>query len=203
MNETSQYLENHFRHLPLKARKHCKRTGYYMRIILEAMDTLEMEEGWIWDGLSPLDYHDIGKVLLPPALIRQRWLYTREQNLAMMAHVDYGQQIFNIIRIQDPRAKEFCQAGEDLALYHHECWDGSGYPDGRQGGEIPFLARVCAVANAYDNICEGGIITPPQTKDDALAELKKGAGKWFDPQLCEALASQRTLGQHFKCQSVI
>jgi putative two-component system response regulator len=186
INET---VPAYFSRLPAPVRHHCLVTGQYMRIILREMNLGGIESELTWQGLSPFDYHDIGKILLPKGLLCQRWLYSGDQELKSMGHVDYGQQIFADLRLEEPGAEGFCRAGEQITLFHHECYDGSGYPDGRTGKAIPFLARVCAVANAYDGLRQGFGIFPPLHARQALEQLEKQAGTWFDPAVVEAFGA--------------
>lgn len=183
MHRGQTKMNNYFNRLPQGMQRHCQRTGQYMRMVLMAMDLGALERALLWRGLSPFDYHDIGKILLPESLMEQAGSYTVEESLRMMGHVDYGQQIFCSIGAEFPEAADFCKAGEEIALFHHECWDGTGYPDGRSGEEIPFLARVCAIANAYTGTLEGGTQRPGHPVDIALQELLSGGGSWFDPEI--------------------
>ncbi|WP_432680441.1 HD-GYP domain-containing protein [Pseudoramibacter alactolyticus] len=162
MKDAAKTLINIMNRLPKTSIWHNMETGQYMRVILRMLDMKHLEKSLMWEGLSPFDFHDIGKVLLPVELNDYRALYSDEQRLRAMAHVDYGQHVFSRMREQAPEAADFCFAAEQIALYHHECFDGSGYPDGLAGKEIPFWpgsARwpiplpVCAAATG----CSPGI----------------------------------------------
>ena len=203
MHPAQQKMNNYFNRLPQMMQKHCQRTGQYMRMILMAMDMGNIEKKLIWEGLSPFDYHDIGVLLLPETLINQTEPYTKDQELQMMGHVDYGQQILEHILGDVPEAADFLNAAEDIILFHHECWDGSGYPDGREKEEIPFLGRVCAVANCYTAILEGRPSRQPGQISDALNQLKYGSGKWFDPEIVAAFTQYIIKGEAIMGRTLI
>lgn len=183
MNATAQKLVDLMNRLSKNNILHNMETGQYMRVILRLMNKSDIESGLMWEELSPYDFHDIGKALLPEELTDYQTLFTNEERLLAMAHVDYGQEIFANIAAADPTAEAFCQAASDIAYYHHECYDGSGYPDGLVGDEIPFLARVCAVANSFTGFRSGyGILTQTTIKE-GLEALAERAGTFFDPDI--------------------
>jgi HD-GYP domain-containing protein (c-di-GMP phosphodiesterase class II) len=71
----------------------------------------------------------------------------------------------------------------EYVLYHHERWDGNGYPDGLKGAEIPLLSRIIFIADAYDAMINDRPYKSAMCENDAIEELKKGAGSQFDPEL--------------------
>ena len=111
----------------------------------------------------------------------------------MMAHVDYGTGVFQQIADIEPDARMFCTAAEEIVLYHHECFDGSGYPDGLFGHDIPLLARVCAVANVYTRLREnaGGPMYQ-RTIKESLDALKNYSGTFFDPEIVDVFVKGTT-----------
>jgi putative nucleotidyltransferase with HDIG domain len=82
---------------------------------------------------------------------------------------------------------------QDTVSSHHECWDGSGYPKGRSGDDIPLAARIIALADVFDALTQPRRYKEPRSVEDALRELRKGAGKQFDPTLVELIASDPVL----------
>lgn len=176
-------LTNLMARLPKEGILHNMETGQYMRVILRVMGKGQMEEPLLWKGLSPFDYHDIGKILLPRELAYQDQLFSDAQRYTVMGHVDYGEQIFRQIWEEDSTAELFGKAGGNIALFHHECYDGSGYPDGRKEDEIPFLARVCAVANSFSVLRKGSSFSSSWSLEESLVALEKRSGTWFDPEI--------------------
>lgn len=126
-------------------------------------------------------FHDVGKAALPEQLlVRSGTLSPGEYELVKL-HPVFGEKILS----------RWTSGAADLARCvarsHHERWDGSGYPDGRRGGEIPYPARVTAVADALDAMLRGRPYAAAVDPDDALAELRSEAGRQFDPRVVEAL----------------
>jgi putative two-component system response regulator len=74
---------------------------------------------------------------------------------------------------------------EEIALLHHECWDGSGYPKGLSGKRIPIHARIVALADVFDALTHGRPYSPPWSIDEALEEIRKRRGTQFDPELTD------------------
>ena len=78
----------------------------------------------------------------------------------------------------------------DVVLYHHERWDGAGYPDGKRGEEIPLGARIIFVADAFDAMTSDRVYRPKRSAEEALAELERCAGTQFDPSIVAAFADE-------------
>ena len=107
-------------------------------------------------------------------LTQQDWDYLKK-------HPESG---YRIARSMD----DFAHIAEDI-LCHHEHWNGSGYPKGLKGTEIPLLARILAVVDAYEVMIHGRPYKEPLSKQEAAAELKRCAGSQFDPELVEVFLS--------------
>ncbi len=123
--------------------------------------------------------HDIGKVRVPEAILNKPGPLTDEEWQVMRTHPEVGEQILRPI--------QSLQAILPLVRHHHERWDGTGYPDGLAGREIPLGARIVAVCDAYRAMTEDRPYRAALPKDEARAELALGAGSQFDPDCVEAL----------------
>jgi putative nucleotidyltransferase with HDIG domain len=128
--------------------------------------------------------HDIGKVGLPPGILEKPGALTPEERLTMEQHSVIGERILS--RVED--------YADDIAIvvrHHHERFDGGGYPDGLQGGKIPLMARIIAVADAYDAMTSARPYRDAMPRKVALARLVEGAGSQFDETVVSAF--QRVL----------
>lgn len=122
--------------------------------------------------------HDIGKIATPDTvLLKPGKLSPLEYDL-IKQHVTAGYELLSKIDIY----REFAE----IMLHHHECYDGSGYPDGLQGEEIPPLARIISVADAFDAMTSIRIYKPRREIPDAFSELRRMSGKQFDPEVVAA-----------------
>lgn len=121
--------------------------------------------------------HDVGKIAVPDAILMKPGLLTEEEMHIMRKHPAVGYEIVNRI--------EFLREAADIVLAHHERFDGSGYPRGLKGEEIPFGARLFAVADVYDALTSIRPYRPVVTFEEAVVEIKKESGRHFDPRVVE------------------
>jgi diguanylate cyclase (GGDEF)-like protein/putative nucleotidyltransferase with HDIG domain len=125
--------------------------------------------------------HDLGKLALPEDLLRKPGPLTPPERLVLERHAQIGFRMLESLGI-DPVA--------DWVLHHHERWDGTGYPDGLAGGEIPLGARIIFVADAYDAMTSDRVYRARRSEAEALAELAACAGSQFDPRVVAALEAE-------------
>ncbi|MCK8825963.1 HD domain-containing phosphohydrolase [Fuchsiella alkaliacetigena] len=121
--------------------------------------------------------HDIGKVTIPDQILSKSGDLTEEEWQIIKEHPERGYRIALA-------TEEFAPVA-DLILAHHERWDGNGYPQGLAGEEIPFLARIITIVDAYDVMSSGRVYKEAMSKEKVLTELKRCAGSQFDPNLIE------------------
>ena len=121
--------------------------------------------------------HDIGKTVIPENILNKKEELTAAEWKEIKTHPAVGHRILNA-------TDEFSHISEEI-LSHHEKWDGSGYPRGLKGEEIPLLARLIAIVDAYDVMTTEQVYGTSFSKKEALAEIKKCAGTQFDPELAE------------------
>jgi HD-GYP domain-containing protein (c-di-GMP phosphodiesterase class II) len=121
--------------------------------------------------------HDIGKVGVPDSILHKAGPLEAGEWETMRRHTTIGAEILTGSR------SPVVRMAEEIALTHHERWDGSGYPRGLRGEEIPLTGRICAVADVFDALVSTRPYKPAWPVDEALAELERRAGSLFDPTL--------------------
>ena len=119
--------------------------------------------------------HDVGKIGIPEQILLKHGPLSEEEMRVMRAHVGRGEAIVG--------EAGWLGGGQAVVAGHHEKWDGSGYPRGLAGTDIPLAARIFAIADVFDTVCSRRPYKDPLPLDQALRVLEEGAGKHFDPQL--------------------
>ena len=149
------------------------------RLALALADELGLSDG----ALERLEHgallHDIGKLDMPAAILSKPAPLDEEEWLVMRTHPQVG---YDLLKKQ-PR---FADAAE-IVLSHHEAYDGTGYPRGLTGAEIPLEARILAVADAYDSMTQPHTQRPAMSPALAISEIERCSGHQFDPECAEAL----------------
>lgn len=143
------------------------RLGERMELDLQALRDLRLV------GLL----HDVGKIGIPQDILTKPGKLTNEEFERIKSHPEMGARIIGTIANADTIARAI--------LYHHERWDGTGYPAGLSGEEIPLLSRVIAIADAFDSMAAGRPYRSVEDKDFIEKEYTNGAGTQFDPSLAE------------------
>jgi len=139
--------------------------------------------------------HDVGKVGLPESLLLQQGQYSETELNKIRRHTLIGAEILS----NSPSS--LIQAGETIALNHHERWDGSGYPKGISGEQIPLSARFCAIADVFDALTTPRPYKKEISVEDASRLIIGASGSLFDPQLTEVF--QEELGSLLKVKKSI
>jgi HD-GYP domain-containing protein (c-di-GMP phosphodiesterase class II) len=121
--------------------------------------------------------HDIGKMGVPDSILLKTDGLTDEEWDKMRKHTDFAYDMLSSIR--------YLQPALDIPYCHHEKWDGSGYPRGLKGEQIPIAARIFAVADVWDAITSDRPYRKGWSKEQALEHIKEQSGKYFDPQVVE------------------
>ena len=122
--------------------------------------------------------HDIGKMGVPDAILQKPGPRTPDEWNVMKGHTEYARDLLRPIA--------YLQSAIDIPYCHHERWDGTGYPRGLQGEDIPLAARVFAVVDVYDALMSNRPYRDAWTRDQVLEHLRQGAGSHFDPSVVEA-----------------
>ena len=164
---------------------HIKRTSDCVRILVEEMKKdpkLEMTESFCKCVIKAAPMHDLGKITVDDAILRKPGRYTPEEFAVMKTHAAEGARIVKQI-LEGTDDKEFYQIAINVAHYHHERWDGSGYPKGLKGEEIPYEARIMAIADVYDALVSKRVYKERMSFEEADKIIMDGMGKHFDKTL--------------------
>ncbi|HHX18013.1 MAG TPA: diguanylate cyclase [Clostridium sp.] len=151
---------------------HCERVSTYVVMIAEAME-LDIKEVCIIQYAALL--HDIGKIEIPKFILNKKEPLAKEELDLLRQHPVYSQNILEPLEGMDKLT--------DYVRYHHERYDGSGYPDGLAGEEISLGARILCVADSFDAMISERPYSKKMTMEQALKELEKNAGTQFDPKI--------------------
>jgi response regulator RpfG family c-di-GMP phosphodiesterase len=124
--------------------------------------------------------HDVGKVGIPDEILSKPGPLDAGEWETMQTHTTIGASILS------GSASPLVQLSETIALTHHERWDGTGYPRGLSGEQIPLAGRICAICDVFDALLSERPYKSPWPYRDAVAEIASEAGSHFDPELVEA-----------------
>lgn len=172
--------------------EHLYRMSTYSRVIAEILSRHEKYKGVIGfdyinsiERFSPL--HDIGKVGIRDEILMKPGKLTGEEFAIMKTHTIYGAWVLKSSEENMQKSgRSIFKTAIEIAEGHHEKWDGSGYPYGRSGTEIPLSARIVAVADVFDALTSKRPYKEPFTYDDSCRIIIEGAGKHFDPDIVDA-----------------
>jgi len=168
--------------------QHLERMAEYSRRLAEAA-ARESDLGWVTPELvdqlyksSPL--HDIGKVGIPDAILRKPGPLAPDEMAVMRTHTEIGGDTLRSV-IERYSGHSFLKMGMEIAYHHHEHWDGSGYPRGLAGAQIPLAARIVALADAYDTITSRRPYKAAFDHEEAVRRIARDRGTHFDPVLVD------------------
>lgn len=180
-------LSNLVENRDLDTGEHVKRTRDYVELLSKACLT----DGFYKDIINEkfIDYmikgaptHDIGKIVISDSILKKPGKLTNLEYDLMKVHASEGGRIVNEI-LGEEYDKDYVKIAVDIASYHHEKWNGKGYPSGLQGDEIPLCARIMAVADVFDALVSPRCYKEPMSYEKAFEIIEDGAGKDFDPIL--------------------
>ncbi|MCM1523585.1 MAG: substrate-binding domain-containing protein [Ruminococcus sp.] len=175
--------------------KHIKRTSEYLRVLVAYMsnfdeykESLTAETRRLMYKAAPL--HDIGKIKVSDTVLNKPGRLNEYEFEQIKLHTVEGYNIIknNLTNIEEEKYVEIAQS---MALYHHEKWDGSGYPTNLSGKDIPLCARIMSVVDVFDALTSKRVYKPPFSSDRAFAVLRDSAGSHFDPDIVSKFLSIR------------
>ena len=164
---------------------HIRRTSEAVRILTESIrenGAPELPDGFCEKLIKAAPMHDLGKIAVDDAILRKPGRFTPAEYDEMKTHAAEGARIVHEI-LADTDDGEFRRIAENVAHYHHERVDGSGYPDGLKGDEIPLEARIMAIADVYDALVSKRVYKESYSFEKADQIILEGMGTQFDPGL--------------------
>ena len=164
---------------------HIRRTSEGVRILLHEMEedpSWKLPDSFREKLIKAAPMHDLGKIAVDDEILRKPGRFTPEEFEIMKSHAPEGARIVREI-LKDTDDEEFKVIAENVAHYHHERWDGSGYPDRLKGKEIPLEARIMAIADVWDALVSKRVYKEKMPFEKADSIMMEGMGSQFDPSL--------------------
>jgi putative two-component system response regulator len=164
---------------------HIRRTSDGVRILLDEMrrgGKFELSDRFCKNVIKAAPMHDLGKITIDDAILRKPGRFTPEEYEVMKSHAAEGARIVHEI-LKGTDDDEFHTIAENIAHFHHERWDGKGYPDGLKGEEIPLEARIMAVIDVYDALISKRAYKERMSFEEANRIILEGMGTQFDKRL--------------------
>ncbi|MDP2307838.1 MAG: HD domain-containing phosphohydrolase [Pseudomonadota bacterium] len=175
---------------------HIRRTQQYVRVLAGALaknpryrSVLDDESIRVLVQSAPL--HDVGKVAIPDEILLKPGRLTDEERRLMTTHCEKGRRIIAAAAAELGPGSSFLRCAEDMAAFHHEWWNGAGYPSGLAGEAIPLSARIMAVADVYDALVSWRPYKQPLSLDATASEIVRERGTHFDPDVVDAFQECR------------
>lgn len=169
---------------------HIQKTAAYVRIIVDGLKKKgyyleKMTPKFMSDVVRSAPLHDVGKINIPDGVLNKPGKLTEEEYEIMKTHTTVGKRIMEhaIVSVE---GDSYLKEAMNMAAYHHERWDGRGYPEGLHGDMIPLSARIMAVADVFDALTSPRVYKPAFPLDKALSIIEEGNGTQFDPKCVEA-----------------
>lgn len=166
---------------------HLKRTSLYYSVFIEHLTTIpkykeQLTDSTIKKACRAAPLHDVGKIAVADAVLCKAGALSDEEFRQMKMHSIIGGEIFKFIRERIPD-REFALIAEQIARYHHEKWNGKGYPEGLKGEEIPLVARIMSIVDVYDALTSERPYKKPFTHKKSMTMIAAKSGLDFDPDL--------------------
>ena len=163
---------------------HILRIDQYTRAVARELGIAE-DEATLWGSASRL--HDVGKVGISDALLQKPGRLSAEEFLEMQKHTRIGHSILG--------HSQFMLLAREVAMYHHERWDGTGYPEGKPSRECSLLTRIVSVVDVFDALVSVRPYKGPWSAEQAIKEVRRGSGSQFDPAVVAAFLAVHARGE--------
>ncbi|MCR4797544.1 MAG: HD domain-containing protein [Lachnospiraceae bacterium] len=169
---------------------HVQKTAAYVKIIVEGLK----KKGYYPEKITPkfmsdvvrsAPLHDVGKIKIPDEILNKPGKLTDEEFEIMKSHTTEGKRIMENAISTVVEGDNYLKEARNMAAYHHERWDGKGYPEGIHGEVIPLSARIMAVADVFDALTSPRVYKPAFSLEKAISIMEEGKGTQFDPKCLE------------------
>lgn len=184
---------------------HVRKTAAYTRIIMDSLKELgyytdQLTDRFIYDVEHSAPLHDIGKIAVSDVILNKPGKLTDEEFEIMKTHTTAGAELLDQV-INTVPDSGYLKEARNLAEYHHEKWNGRGYPHGLAGEDIPLSARIMAVADVFDALVSERCYKKAFSFEKAMSIIQEDAGTHFDPKVAEAFKHAedqvREVAEHF------
>ncbi|MGN0806516.1 MAG: HD-GYP domain-containing protein [Candidatus Coproplasma sp.] len=174
---------------------HVIRTTAYVRLIAGELQKRgyykeQLTKDYISDLVMSAPMHDIGKIAIPDDILKKPGRLTDEEFAVMKTHAERGGEIIRQTFGHTGR-KEYSQMAYDVARYHHEKWNGRGYPEGLSGKQIPLSARIMAVADVFDAVSAKRCYRDAMPLEECFKIISDGSGRDFDPTVAQVFLDMK------------
>ncbi len=175
--------------------QHVRKTAAYTDVIMrelkkEGVYTDKLTDAFVSDVFNSAPLHDIGKIKVSDVILNKPGKLTDEEFEIMKTHTTAGSEVIeHAMRLVSEKDSAYLKEANNLALYHHEKWNGTGYPMGLKGEQIPLSARIMAVADVFDALVSVRSYKKSFTFEQAMDIIKEGSGTHFDPAIVKAFVN--------------
>lgn len=173
--------------------QHLRRVQAYCQILglhlLTEYPELNLTQSLVKDIVNASPLHDIGKVAVPDAILHKPGRLTHDEFEKIKPHASIGGEL--LWGLYKKNGSNFLKLAYEIAVSHHEKWDGTGYPNGLTGHKIPLAARIMAVADVYDALTTQRCYKEAMSPEKAARIISDGAGRHFDPLMVESFLATR------------
>ncbi len=175
--------------------EHVMRASRYVRTLAECarqdgVYAEALDERFVSTLYMMTPMHDIGKIVVPDHILKKQGKLTEDEYEQIKRHASEGGRVVREV-LGGVTDEDYVAMASDIATYHHERWDGKGYPTGLAGESIPLSARIMAVADVFDALVSERCYKKPLPKEKAFELIRQEAGTHFDPRLAEVFVNHR------------
>ena len=175
--------------------EHVKRTSTYVKMICDELIKERkysdiLTERYVENLCKSAPLHDVGKIKVPDSILQKPGKLSRDEFDTMKLHTVYGGEVIPYI-ISDIHEEGYLEMATDVAMYHHEKWNGQGYPKGLSGDKIPLSARIMAVADVFDALVSKRCYKKAFDFETAYGIIEESSGSHFDPVVAQAFLNMK------------